>query len=58
MSTHSYLIRLSRNNSATLLYLYKPLNYKSSLMRNDYYILRNNARCRFRFVIVEIKKKD
>ena len=42
MSTHLYLIKLFRNNFATLLYFHKPLNYKSSSMRNDY-IFKNNV---------------
>ena len=39
MNIHLYSIKLSRDNFITLLYLYKPLNYELSLMRNDY-ILR------------------
>ena len=57
INTHLYSIKLLRNNSITLLYLYESLNYKSNLMRNDYYILKNDARCRSRFVIIIIKKK-
>ena len=57
MSIHLYLIKLPRNNSITFLYLYKSLNYKLNSMRNDYYILKNNAHCRFHFAIIITKKK-
>ena len=58
MNTHLYSIKLFQNNFIILLHLYESLNYESSLMRNDYYILKDNARCRSRFVIIAIKKKD
>ena len=58
MSTHLYSTKLLRNNYITLLYLYKSLNYESSLMRNNYYILKNDARYRSRFAIITTKKKD
>ena len=57
INIHSYSTKLLRNNFITLLHLYKPLNYKSNSMRNDYYILKNNARYRPRFAIIAIKKK-
>ena len=57
INIQSYSIKLSRNNFITLLHLYKSLNYESSSMRNDRYILKNNARCRLRFVIIITKKK-
>ena len=36
INIHLYSIKLLRNNSLTFLHFYKPLNYESSLMRNDY----------------------
>ena len=36
MSIHLYSTKSLRNNFITLLFLYKPLNYKSSSMRNNY----------------------
>ena len=57
MGTHLYSIKLFRNNFITFLHLYESLNYESSLMRNDYYILKDDARCRPRFAIIIIKKK-
>ena len=36
MSIYLYSTKLFRNNSAAFLHLHKPLNYKLSLMRNDY----------------------
>ena len=57
MSIYLYLIKLLRNNFITFLHFYKPLNYESSLMRNNYYILKNDAYYRPRFVIIIIKKK-
>ena len=57
MSTHLYLIKLLRNNFIALLYFYESLNYESSSMRNDRYILKNNARYRSRFAIIATKKK-
>ena len=57
ISTHLYSIKLFRNNFITFLYFYEFLNYESSLMRNNRYILKNNARYRSRFAIIVIKKK-
>ena len=57
INTHSYSIKLFRNNFITFLHLYKPLNYESSSMRNNYYILKYDARYRSRFVIIVTKKK-
>ena len=57
MGTHSYSTKLLRDNFTTLLYLYESLNYESNSMRNDYYILKDDARYRFRFIIITIKKK-
>ena len=57
INTHSYLTKLPQNNFITFLYLHKSLNYESSSMRNNYYILRDNAHCRPHFVIIIIKKK-
>ena len=57
INTHLYSIKLLRDNFITLLYLYELLNYESSSMRNDCYILKNNARYRPRSVIIATKKK-
>ena len=43
MSIHLYSIKSLRNNFITLLYFYKPLNYESSSMRNDYIFFKNNV---------------
>ena len=58
INIHLYSIKLLRNNFITFSHFYKPLNYESSLMRNNYYILKNDARYRSRFIIIIIKKKD
>ena len=57
MNIHSYSIKLPRNNFVTFLHLYGSLNYESSSMRNNRYILKDNARYRSRFVIIITKKK-
>ena len=57
MGIHLYLIKLFRDNFITFLHLYESLNYESSLIRNDYYILKSDARYRSRFAIIAIKKK-
>ena len=36
MNIHLYSIKSFRNNFITHLFLYEPLNYESSSMRNDY----------------------
>ena len=43
MSTHSYSIKSLQNNFITLLYLYKPLNYKSNSMRNNHIFFEDNV---------------
>ena len=57
MNIYLYLIKLLRNNFITLLHLYEFLNYELSLMRNNRYILKGDARYRSRFAIIAIKKK-
>ena len=43
INTHLYSIKSLRNNFITLLHLYESLNYKSSLMRNDYIFFKNDV---------------
>ena len=43
MSIYLYSIKSFRNNFITLLYLYKSLNYKLNLIRNDYIFFENNV---------------
>ena len=43
MSIHLYSIKSFRNNFIASLHLYEPLNYESSLMRNDYILFENNV---------------
>ena len=57
MSTYSYLIKLFRNNFITLLYLYKSLNYKSSLIRNNHISLKDRHHSCDILSIVIIKKR-
>ena len=57
MNIYSYSTKLLRDNFITYLFFHEFLNYESSSMRNDYSYLEDNARYRFRFVIIIIKKK-
>ena len=57
MNIHLYSIKLFQDNFTTFLHLHESLNYELSSMRNDRYILKNDARYRPRSVIIATKKK-